>query len=75
MRTDDGQGPVGLALGRGDTRGIALVFFVAGFIMLIAVLLAFVSRPYRQLTAAYESDLRCVRVPAPMTTLDADATA
>ena len=54
MRTEDGQDLWAWLLGRGDTRGIALVFFVAGFIMLIAVLLAFVSRPYRQLTAAYE---------------------
>lgn len=54
MRTEDGQDRWAWLLGRGDTRGIALVFFVAGFIMLIAVLLAFVSRPYRQLTAAYE---------------------
>lgn len=41
-------------LGSGRARGIALVFTIASATMLAAVLLAFVSTPYRRLARAYE---------------------
>ncbi len=40
-------------LGDGEARGIALVFVIAGAIMLVAVVIAFVSPPYRLLSRAY----------------------
>jgi len=55
MASDAGKTSLGWLLGDGQARGIALVFLAAGALMLIAVLLAFVSRPYRQLSAAYAS--------------------
>lgn len=43
----------GWLLGTGDTRGMALMFLVSGAIMLVVVLLAFLSRPYRRLSEYY----------------------
>ncbi|MDN6432087.1 MAG: MFS transporter [Corynebacterium flavescens] len=43
----------GVILGEGTTRGMALMFFISGFIMLVVVLLALKSRPYRRLSAYY----------------------
>ncbi|WP_394162907.1 MFS transporter [Galactobacter valiniphilus] len=40
-------------LGRGEARGIALVFLAASLVLLVVVLLAFASRSYRRLSAAY----------------------
>ena len=57
MASDAGKTSLGWLLGDGQARGIALVFVLAGAVMLVAVLLAFVSRPYRQLSAAYASAL------------------
>ena len=53
------NGPVGQAtwgwlLGEGQARGIALICFFAGLIMVAVALLAFRSRAYRQLTELYE---------------------
>lgn len=45
----------GTILGEGTTRGMALMFFFSGLIMLIVVLLALCSRPYRRLSAYYSS--------------------
>jgi len=53
MRSEAGQDRFGWLLGSGEARGIALVFVIAGLIALIAVLVAFASRPYRTLSAAY----------------------
>lgn len=49
------QGRAGLdwLLGQGDARGIALVFFVAGLVMVGAALLAFLTKSYRRLSASY----------------------
>ena len=43
----------GWLLGDGEARGIALVFVMASALMLVVVLLAFASRPYRLLSQAY----------------------
>ena len=51
----DGAGAqsIGSWFGTGPARGIALVFTVAGFLGLIVTILAFNSRYYRELSAAY----------------------
>ncbi|WP_143336819.1 MFS transporter [Corynebacterium pacaense] len=43
----------GTILGEGSTRGMALMFVISGFIMLVVVLLALRSRPYRRLSEYY----------------------
>jgi DHA3 family multidrug efflux protein-like MFS transporter len=53
MASTEGQDAFGWLLGAGEARGIALVFVLASALLLVVVLLAFVSRPYRQLSAAY----------------------
>ncbi|MFE1664467.1 MFS transporter [Microbacterium sp. P02] len=53
MRTDAGDDAFGWLLGQGEARGIALAFTAASLVLLVVVLLAFVSRPYRRLSAAY----------------------
>ena len=53
MREGSGQHLLGWLLGRGDTRGIALMFLLAGLVMLIAVALAFMSPQYRSLSTHY----------------------
>lgn len=53
MDSPAGQSRLGWLLGEGQARGIALVFTLAGVVLLVTVLLAFASRPYRQLSAAY----------------------
>lgn len=53
MESSDGQDSLGWLLGDGDARGIALVFVIASALLLLVVLLAFASRPYRDLSAAY----------------------
>jgi DHA3 family multidrug efflux protein-like MFS transporter len=53
MESPEGQDAFGWLLGDGDARGIALVFVIASALLLVVVLLAFASRPYRELSAAY----------------------
>ncbi|HYO20227.1 MAG TPA: MFS transporter, partial [Dermatophilaceae bacterium] len=53
MTTPAGRERFGWLLGEGQARGIALVFVLAGLIMLLTALLSFASRPYRLLTRAY----------------------
>jgi DHA3 family multidrug efflux protein-like MFS transporter len=53
MDSPAGQDSLGWLLGPGEARGIALAFLAASALLLIVVLLAFVSKPYRQLSAAY----------------------
>ncbi|HET8926317.1 MAG TPA: MFS transporter [Microbacterium sp.] len=53
METDAGRSKFGWLLGEGEARGMALAFMAASFVMLIAVLIAFASRPYRRLSSAY----------------------
>jgi DHA3 family multidrug efflux protein-like MFS transporter len=53
MNSEAGQNSLGWLLGPGEARGIALAFVGASLVLLIVVLLAFVSKPYRALSAAY----------------------
>ena len=53
MRTEEAKLTFGWLLGAGEARGIALVFLVAGLIMMVAALLALMSKSYRVLSAYY----------------------
>lgn len=53
MKSDDGKASFGWLLGDGEMRGIALIFFVSGLIMVAVALLAFTSKTYRQISAFY----------------------
>jgi DHA3 family multidrug efflux protein-like MFS transporter len=53
MESEEGRDSWRWLLGDGDARGIALVFMIAGAIMVVTVLLALVSASYRRLSAAY----------------------
>ena len=55
MEGDSGRSTWGWLLGDGEARGIALVFMLAGLIMLVTVTLALLSAPYRRLSGAYAS--------------------
>ena len=48
-----GAATIGDWFGRGPDRGMALVFTVAGVVGVIVTLLAFGSKAYKQLSAAY----------------------
>jgi DHA3 family multidrug efflux protein-like MFS transporter len=54
MESDGGQATWGWLLGEGDARGIALVFFVSGLVMVALALLAFTTRSYRLLSEEYQ---------------------
>jgi DHA3 family multidrug efflux protein-like MFS transporter len=53
MESPEGRSTWGWLLGSGEARGIALVFIGAGMIMLVTVMLALASAPYRRLSHAY----------------------
>lgn len=53
MDSPAGQDTLGWLLGPGEARGIALAFLCASALLLIVVIIAFASKPYRQLSAAY----------------------
>ena len=53
MNSDAGRSAFGWLVGEGEARGIALVFFVAGLVMVIAALLAFFTKSYRRLSNYY----------------------
>ncbi|MGM7698682.1 MFS transporter [Microbacterium sp. A84] len=53
MKTPAGQQRWGWLLGEGEARGIALVCFFAGMIMVVVGILAFFTRSYRRLTELY----------------------
>ena len=55
MDSDAGQQTWGWLLGEGEARGIALIFFFSGLIMVIIALLAFMTRSYRTLSAEYQN--------------------
>ncbi|MBN9606679.1 MAG: MFS transporter [Actinomycetales bacterium] len=62
MQTDAGTATFGWLLGEGDsTRGIALVFFVAGLVMVVIALLAFATRSYRLISAHYAGQQESVK--------------
>ncbi|WP_411699126.1 MFS transporter [Conyzicola sp.] len=53
MESDAGQSDFGWLLGDGRARGIALVFLVAGVVMVIAAVAAFFTKSYRRISAQY----------------------
>lgn len=55
MNSEAGMNAFGWLVGEGDARGIALVFFFAGLIMVIAAFLAFFTKSYRRLSSFYAS--------------------
>jgi DHA3 family multidrug efflux protein-like MFS transporter len=54
MNSNAGAATWGWLLGEGQARGIALVFFFAGIIMVVIALLAFFTKSYRILSKIYE---------------------
>jgi MFS transporter, DHA3 family, multidrug efflux protein len=52
-RSADGAAQLAPLLGEGTSRGIALVFLIAGIILVIAALLAFLTPVYRRVSASY----------------------
>lgn len=59
MTTGRGAATIGGWFGTGPARGIALVFTLAGIVGFAVTMLAFRSRSYRALSAAYESKENC----------------
>ncbi len=53
INSTQGQNNLGWLLGTGEARGIALIFLIAGFIMLIVAILAFRTKSYRILSKFY----------------------
>jgi DHA3 family multidrug efflux protein-like MFS transporter len=53
MESPAGQDTFGWLLGDGSARGIALVFLVAGLVMVLAAVAAFFTRSYRRLSLQY----------------------
>jgi MFS transporter, DHA3 family, multidrug efflux protein len=65
MTTGAGADAIGDWYGRGPERGLALVFSIAGIVGVIATIVAFNSKYYRQLSAAYAGDPEPAGGPAP----------
>jgi len=57
MESPAGQDAWGWLLGDGEARGIALVFLVAGLVMVVLALLAFTTRSYRMLSTEFREGL------------------
>lgn len=53
VNSQAGRDSLGWLLGEGEARGIALAFIGASLVLLLVVLLAFASKPYRELSRAY----------------------
>lgn len=53
MESGEGRSGFGWLLGDGQARGIALVFFFAGLVMVLAGIGAFFTRSYRRISAQY----------------------
>ncbi|MFF2272816.1 MFS transporter [Agromyces sp. NPDC058136] len=70
MESPAGQEAWGWLLGDGEARGIALVFLVAGLVMVVLALLAFTTRSYRMLSTEFREGL-----PGDGSGADADASA
>lgn len=52
-RSTEGAAQLEPLLGHGTSRGIALVFLIAGFILIAAALIAFLTPVYRRVSASY----------------------
>lgn len=53
MDSRAGQDALGWLLGSGEARGIALVFLIAGLVMVVVAILAFFTRSYRRISTQY----------------------
>ena len=73
MNSQAGQNSLGWLLGPGQARGIALAFIAASAILLVVVLLAFVSKPYRRLTQAYATAPPSIETSADTEGVDTEA--
>jgi DHA3 family multidrug efflux protein-like MFS transporter len=65
MDSKAGQDAFGWLLGEGEARGIALVFLVAGLVMVLAAIGAFFTRSYRRISAGYLDQKASVPVADP----------
>lgn len=54
MNSSAGASQLGWLLGDGQARGIALIFVAAGLIMVVAALLAFLTKSYKLLSVSYQ---------------------
>ena len=61
MDTDAGRSTFGWLLGEGEARGIALVFLVAGLVMVLAAVGAFFTKSYRRISAQYAGQQESVK--------------
>lgn len=76
MEAESGRATWGWLLGDGQSRGIALVFVIAGLVMVVVGVLAFFTRSYRVLSTQYRSPTAPVGETAasPDTGVEGDAT-
>lgn len=65
MDSQAGQDALGWLLGEGEARGIALVFLVAGLVMVLAAIAAFFTKSYRILSRQYLDQKQSVPVGDP----------
>ncbi len=61
MESKPGEDAFGWLLGEGNARGIALVFLVAGLVMVLAAIAAFFTKSYRLLSKQYENNDESVK--------------
>ena len=66
LRSDLGERTWGGVLGAGEARGIAVVFLFAGLIMVVAALLAFLTKSYRTMSAQFQGQTESVPVADPV---------
>ena len=68
MNSTPGQQAFGWLLGEGKARGIALVFLIAGLVMVLAAVAAFFTKSYRTISAQYLGQKESVPVEDALTT-------
>jgi MFS transporter, DHA3 family, multidrug efflux protein len=66
MDSREGQEALGWLLGDGEARGIALVFLVAGLVMVLAAVAAFFTKSYRLLSKQYLGQKESVPASGPV---------
>jgi DHA3 family multidrug efflux protein-like MFS transporter len=69
MSSTPGQEAFGWLLGEGKARGIALIFLVAGLVMVLAAVAAFFTKSYRTISAQYLSQKESVQADDALTPL------
>lgn len=61
MESDAGRATWGWLLGEGEARGIALVFLIAGLVMVVAGAAAFLTKSYRTLSRTFADQTESVK--------------